>query len=240
MFSCCHPFDFVTPKLLLVGGTASLYEVSYVGDSGPAHSLYDIVIVATPLHLGLSDITFHGFNPPISHFPGRYHELVVTLVHGLLNTSFLGVTDPPSEFRVSEILTMEHKDAVINSLSSLDPVHLPAGYSRPPASVSKVWKVFSPQPLTEAQLSGMFLSRDSVREKRWLAYPSYDRPLRRTPPFVLHERLYYLGAVEWAASAMEMSAISARNVVLLAHHRWHGQGAKIDQEDLHVRLRSEL
>ncbi|KAJ8287095.1 hypothetical protein GJAV_G00047600 [Gymnothorax javanicus] len=86
----------------------------------------------------------------------------------------------------------------------------------------------------------MFLSWDEVRERKWLAYPSYGRAIHRTPPFVLHERLYYLGAVEWAASAMEMSAISARNVVLLAHHRWHGQKAKIDQEDLHVRLRSEL
>ncbi|KAJ8339081.1 hypothetical protein SKAU_G00358670 [Synaphobranchus kaupii] len=219
----------------------SMYEVNYVGDSGSAHSLYDIVIVAAPLHQGLSQIAFQGFNPPIpSHFPGRYHQVVVTLVRGLLNTSFLGVTDPPSEFLVSDILTMEHKDSVISSLSSVDPVQVPSGYSRPPASVPKVWKIFSPRPLTEAQLSGMFLSRDVVREKRWLAYPLYDRPLRRTPPFVLHERLYYLGAVEWAASAMEMSAISARNVALLAHHRWHGQAGKIDQEDLHIRLRSEL
>lgn len=226
---------------LKAGGVASLYEVSYVGDSGSAHSLYDIVIVAAPLHQGLSEIAFHGFNPPIpSHFSGRYQQTVATLVHGLLNTSFLGVTDPPSEFRVSDVLTMEHKDSVIHSLSSIDPVQIPAGYSRPPASLPKVWKIFSPQPLTEAQLSSIFLSRDTVRERRWLAYPLYGRPLRKTPPFVLHERLYYLGAVEWAASAMEMSAISARNVVLLAHHRWHGQQARIDQEDLHVRLRSEL
>ncbi|KAJ8260883.1 hypothetical protein COCON_G00166060 [Conger conger] len=223
------------------GGMVSLYEVSYIGDSGSAHSLYDIVIVAAPLHPGLSQIAFQGFSPPIpSHFPGRYHQVAVTLVHGLLNTSFLGVTDPPSEFRVSDVLTMEYQDAFISSLSSLDPVQIPSGYSRPAASVSNVWKIFSPRPLSEAQLSAMFLSRDTVWGKQWLAYPSYDRPLRRTPPFVLHDRLYYLGAVEWAASAMEMSAISARNMVLLAHHRWHGQKTKIDQEDLHARLRSEL
>ncbi|XP_023279801.1 prenylcysteine oxidase 1 [Seriola lalandi dorsalis] len=223
------------------GTTASFYEVSYVGESGSAHSLYDIVVIATPLHQGKSDITFSGFSPQIpSNYPGRYHQTVSTLVHGLLNMSYLGTTRPASEFTVSEVLTTDSKGSVINSLSSLDPVHIPAGYKRPPASQTKVWKVFSPQPLSQEQLQNMFLSWDSVSESQWLAYPAYRPPHRKTPPFILHNRLYYLNAVEWAASAMEMSSISARNVALLAHHRWHGQNGKIDQEDLHTRLRGEL
>lgn len=223
------------------GTTASFYEVNYVGESGSAHSLYDIVVIATPLHQGKSDISFPGFSPPIpSHYPGRYHQTVSTLVHGLLNMSYLGTTQPASEFTVSEVLTMDSKDSVINSLSSLDPVHIPKGYKRPPASQTKVWKVFSQQLLSQEQLQHIFLSYDSVSEMPWLAYPSYHPPHRRTPPFILHDRLYYVNAVEWAASAMEMSAISARNVALLAHHRWHGQNSKIDQEDLHTRLRGEL
>ncbi|XP_071322720.1 prenylcysteine oxidase 1 [Trachinotus anak] len=223
------------------GTTSSFYEVSYVGESGSAHSLYDIVVIATPLHQGKSDINFSGFSPPIpSNYPGRYHQTVSTLVHGLLNMSYLGTTQPASEFTVSEVLTTDSKGSVINSLSSLDPVHIPAGYKRPPASHTKVWKVFSPQPLSQEQLQNMFLSWDSVSESRWLAYPAYRPPQRKTPPFILHNRLYYLNAVEWAASAMEMSAISARNVALLAHHRWHEQDGKIDQEDLHTRLRGEL
>ncbi|XP_071769641.1 prenylcysteine oxidase 1 [Centroberyx gerrardi] len=223
------------------GTTASFYEINYVGESGSAHSLYDIVIIATPLHLGKSDISFSGFSPPIpSHYPGRYHQTVSTLVHGLLNVSYLGTSERASEFTVSDVLTTDSKDSVINSLSSIDPVHIPPGYARPPASQTKVWKVFSPQPLTQEQLRHMFLSWDSVSETQWLAYPAYRPPHRRTPPFILHDRLYYLSAVEWAASAMEMSAISARNLALLAHHRWHSLGAKIDQEDLHTRLRGEL
>ncbi|CAB1318431.1 unnamed protein product [Coregonus sp. 'balchen'] len=224
-----------------VGTTASLYEVNYVGDSGSAHSLYDIVIVATPLHQGKSDITFAGFSPPIpSQYPGRYHQTVTTLVHGLLNVSYLGTSEKPSTFSVSEVLTTDTKGSIINSLSSIDPVHIPPGYSRPPASESKVWKVFSPQPLSQEHLQDMFLSWDSISETKWLAYPAYSPPHRRTPPFILHERLYYLNAVEWAASAMEMSAISARNLALLAHHRWNSQVGRIDQEDLHTRLRGEL
>nr|XP_046231404.1 prenylcysteine oxidase 1 isoform X2 [Scatophagus argus] len=221
------------------GATTSYYEVSYVGESGSAHSLYDIVIIATPLHQGKSDITFSGFSPPIpSHYPGHYHQTVSTLIHGMVNISYLGTTEPASEFTVSDVLTTE--GCAIHSLSSLDPVHIPQGYKRPPASQTKVWKVFSQQPLSQEQLRDIFLSWDSVSETRWLAYPSYRPPQRKTPPFILHNRLYYLNAVEWAASAMEMSAISARNVALLAHHRWHQQVSKIDQEDLHTRLRGEL
>ncbi|XP_066507463.1 prenylcysteine oxidase 1 [Hoplias malabaricus] len=223
------------------GSVASLYEVNYIGDAGSAHSLYDIVILATPLHQGLSDISFSGFSPPIpSHFPGRYHQTVSTLVLGRVNVSYLGFSQKPSDFVFSDILTQDMKGLVINSLSSLDPVHIPPGYRRPPASESKVWKVFSPEPLKEEQLREIFLSWEGIWEKKWLAYPSYTPPQRRSPPFILHDRLYYLSPIEWAASCMEMSALSARNVVLLAHHRWHGHSAKIDQEDLHTRLRGEL
>ncbi|XP_017265964.1 prenylcysteine oxidase 1 [Kryptolebias marmoratus] len=223
------------------GNSASFYEVNYVGESGSAHSLYDIVIIATPLHQGKSDIAFSGFSPPIpSHYPGLYHETVATLVHGKLNVSYLGTSEPASKFTVSEILTTDSKSCAINSLSSLDPVHIPNGYRRPSASHTAVWKVFSPKPLSREQLQQMFLSYESVSETPWLAYPSYRPPHRNTPPFILHDRLYYLNAMEWAASAMEMSAIAARNVALLAHHRWHEQVGKIDQEDLHTRLRGEL
>lgn len=223
------------------GSMTSFYEVNYVGDFGPAHALYDIVVIAAPLHQGKSDIAFSGFTPPIpSHFPGRYHQTVSTLIHGTVNMSYLGSAEPASQFTVSDILTTDSKGCAINSLSSLDPVHIPQGYKRPPASLPNVWKVFSHQPLSQEQLQDMFISWDSVSETRWLAYPSYRSLHRKAPPFILHERMYYLNAVEWAASAMEMSAIAARNVALLAHHRWHQEVGKIDQEDLHTRLRGEL
>lgn len=199
------------------------------------------MVIATPLHQGKSEITFSGISPPIpSHYPGRYHQTVTTLVHGMLNVSYLGISEPASEFTMSDVLTTDSKGCVIHSLSSLDPVHIPDRYKRPSAGHTKVWKVFSPKPLTQEQLQEMFISYDLVSETPWLAYPTYRPPHRKTPPFVLHNRLYYLNAVEWAASAMEMSAISARNVALLAHHRWHQQVGKIDQEDLHTRLRGEL
>ncbi|KAK1800922.1 hypothetical protein P4O66_005575, partial [Electrophorus voltai] len=209
------------------GAVATFYEVNYVGESGPAHSLYDIVIVATPLHQDLSDISFSGISPPISsHFPGRYHQTVATLVLGQLNVSYLGTEQKPSDFTFSDILTTDSKALAINSLSSLDPAHMPPNYRQQPASQTKVWKVFSHGPLSELQLQELFLSREQVRERRWLAYPHYRTPQRRIPPFILHDRLFYLSAIDWAASTMEMSAIAARNTALLAHHRWYSQTDK--------------
>ena len=39
-------------------------------------------------------------------------------------------------------------------------------------------------------------------------------------PFELSPGLYYTNNVEWAASAMEMSALSAKNVVNMAAKHW--------------------
>lgn len=229
------------PRPSKSGTVTSFYEVNYVGKSGPAHSLYDLVIVATPLHQGLSDISFSGFSPPVpSHFPGRYHQTVTTLVLGILNISNFNSDRKPNEFFVDHIFTTDNEELGIASVSAIDPVQIPLAYSPPLSGQNKVWKVFSPQPLSEEQLNVLFVSREQVLEKRWLAYPLYRAPGRRAPPFVLHHNLYYLSAIEWAASSMEMSAISARNVALLARHRWHRHTDKVDQEDLHSRLRGEL
>ena len=64
----------------------------------------------------------------------------------------------------------------------------------------------------------------------WLAYPRYrpdERP--KLASFVLSPRLYYVNAVEFAASAMEMSAIAARNVANLAYADWAGKLAHVEQ-----------
>lgn len=58
-----------------------------------------------------------------------------------------------------------------------------------------------------------------VQEKKqitWKAYPEY---LTRIPEarFKLHDTLYHVNAIEWIASAMEMSAIGAKNVALLVY-----------------------
>lgn len=53
--------------------------------------------------------------------------------------------------------------------------------------------------------------------KRWkAAYPQYSTE-NRFDRFKLQDGLYHVNAIEWAASAMEMSAIGGRNVAILAY-----------------------
>ena len=78
-----------------------------------------------------------------------------------------------------------------------------------------VWKVFSNNPLTEDELGILFQTINETRVIDWLAYPEYDGS--QTPGnFTLYPGLYHINTIEFAASAMEMGVIGARNVAMLA------------------------
>ena len=78
-----------------------------------------------------------------------------------------------------------------------------------------MWKVFSNNLLTEGELATLFQTINETRVIDWLAYPEYDGS--QTPGnFTLHPGLYHINTIEFAASAMEMGVIGARNVALLA------------------------
>uniref|UniRef100_A0A8C8RPV2 Prenylcysteine oxidase 1 n=1 Tax=Pelusios castaneus TaxID=367368 RepID=A0A8C8RPV2_9SAUR len=219
------------------GGTIKLYEVSYNSTSGPATTMYDIVFIATPLNHQDSSITFWNLNPSIPEFSNHYHQIVATFVHGRINASFFGYKDP-SHFYLSGIFTTENPKLFINSIGVVSPVQNKQEELKQPMR-SAIWKVFSKEPLTKDQISLLFSSYDSVKEKKWLAYPHYSVP-KKCPPLILHDRIYYLNSIEWAASAMEMSAIAAKNAALLSYHRWYGNMDMIDQEDLNEKLKTEL
>lgn len=64
-----------------------------------------------------------------------------------------------------------------------------------------------------------------IAEKEWYAYPKFSPP-ERFAPFKLAPGIFYNNAWENAASAMEMSAISAHNSALLVkEHLFGGLGA---------------
>ncbi|NXB69861.1 PCYOX oxidase, partial [Donacobius atricapilla] len=219
------------------GEPVQLYQVTYNTSSGQTGDTYDIVLIAAPLGREMADIAFRNFHPPIPEFPSPFQQIFTTLVHGRLNASFFGYHDPEA-FNFRSIFTTDNPKLFINSLNIEPPVGATgSGGKLPPQP--PVWKVFSNQELSREQLSLLFSSYDSVKVKAWLAYPQYGAP-ERLPPLVLHQQLYYLNGLEHAASAMEMSAIAARNAALLAFHRWHGHSARLDQEDLHERLKTEL
>ncbi|NXU52179.1 PCYOX oxidase, partial [Turnix velox] len=219
------------------GDPLKFYHITYNTSSGLTGDTYDMVVIAAPLGRKMANITFKNFDPPIPEFPNPYHQTITTLVHGRLNSSFFGYQDP-SSFHLGAIFTTENPKLFINSLGVVSPVEATTKEG-PGASPSPVWKIFSEEELSKEQLNLLFSSYDSVKSKKWLAYPHYVPP-EKCPPIVLHDHLYYLNGLERAASAMEMSAIAAKNVALLAFHRWHGHTDHLDQEDLHEKLKTEL
>ena len=63
-------------------------------------------------------------------------------------------------------------------------------------------------------LENIFQNAQIIDSVDWFAYPEYSLKYS-LPSFKIVDGLYYLNAIEWAASAMEMSMIGAKNVALL-------------------------
>ncbi|XP_068128504.1 prenylcysteine oxidase 1-like [Hyperolius riggenbachi] len=220
------------------GNTARRYEVTYASDKGPGSDMYDIVVIATPLNKEIGNIDFPGFNPPIQAFSRPYQQTVATFVHGRVNSSFFGFPNT-SPFPLAAVLTTDSHKLFFRSISSLSPATSGSEFGASKTSDLRTWKIFSPEVLRDEELHQLFVSYSAVNVKKWLAYPKYNPP-EKMPPIILHRGIYYLNSIEWAASAMEMSAISAKNVALLSYHQWYEKEDQIDQEDLVERLKSEL
>lgn len=220
-----------------IGNPTKMYEVVYQTGSETRSDFYDIVLVATPLNRKMSNITFLNFEPPIEEFHQYYKHIVTTLVKGKLNsTTFSSRT--LDNFGLSAILTTDNSDLFINSIAIVSSVR---EKNNPQSSTdgTNVWKIFSKEALTQEQILKLFLSYDYTVKQQWLAYPHY-KPPEKCPSIILHDRLYYVNGIEYAASAMEMSAIAAHNAALLAYHRWNGHTHMIDQGDLYEKLKTEL
>ncbi|XP_078603250.1 prenylcysteine oxidase 1-like [Branchiostoma floridae x Branchiostoma japonicum] len=186
---------------------------------------YDIVIVATPLHEGKSNITFTDFPTPLPQIRGRFHRTVETIVQGKLNAEYFGVSDPKNA--PTNIMTV-NANIPFNSIAIQTPVSIPSDYSPAgPESEDAVWKVASQRPLADSEIRQLFTVVKDRQVVDWLAYPHYTIP-GHLGTFVLHDGLYYVNGIEWAASAMEMSVIGGRNVALLSYNWWYGLDAKVD------------
>lgn len=161
-------------------------------------------MIATPLTKDVSSIEFLNFSEPF-YFPGRYENIISTLVEGELNEITFKTKTKGQE--IDSIMT-DNLSLPYNSVGKQTPV------SNDCNSTHKVYKVFSPDTLTKQELSHLFNKIVKIEEKQWLAYPHYTTG-KFYGQIELAPGLYYNNAIEQAASAMEMSAISAKNSALL-------------------------
>ena len=97
-------------------------------------------------------------------------------------------------------------------------MNVPRG--KTPADFPLVWKIFSQRALTKEELDDMFAHREETKVIDWLAYPKYSTHMQHhLGNFTLYDGLYHLNAIEWAASAMEMSVIAAKNAANAIHEQ---------------------
>ena len=79
-----------------------------------------------------------------------------------------------------------------------------------------VYKIFSPEKLSISDYQQVF-DKDNfqlIQDIPWLAYPKYQHP-QKLPPIQINKNIFYLNAMEWSSSCMEIEAISARNIAML-------------------------
>ncbi|KAM9312562.1 prenylcysteine oxidase 1-like [Gastrophryne carolinensis] len=218
-----------------------LYEVKYERDGTLGSDYYDLVIIAAPLHKMGYPISFLNFPAFPLETTGSYYRVVTSIVHGYLNSSYFGFMDPKL-FPFASILSTDSPDAIFHCLENLCPVNVSAGFRRKPPQEAGVWRVLSSRPLDRKELKTLFKSYYSVQVIEWQAFPNYSTvgSFKSLPPIVLHDGLYYLSGAEWVASTVEMVAMAAKNVALLAFNRWFELNEKIDQQDLMHKLKTEL
>lgn len=188
---------------------------------------YDVIVLAAPL----SDrskpvVNFESFNTNFDRLYRPYHLTLAYIVKGKPNYKYFGYES--EEEMPSDIFPIG-KSSFYNSLGTI----LSVQGDKP------VYKVFSNQELTDAQLDILFLSRDVTELVPWLAYPEYSSDMEFVP-FVLAPGFYFTNAIELSASAMEMSAIAGTNVANLIVHQWMDHSHLIDNmfviEEKHIKI----
>lgn len=170
---------------------------------------YDYVIIAAPFHQK-QELRIEGVD--VSQQIAPFKRIVATFVQGSLRNSQWRLKD---EDNLNFIL-ISNNNLLYNSLGQLTPVDFLSSEGLPLTGSSRIWKIFSKDFLTKENLDGFFEEIREVKNVDWLAYPDYSSPPQSRPRFRLADGICYANAIEWLASAIEMSAIGARNCANMA------------------------
>jgi len=208
------PFDIVVVAHPLERSVLQLHELSDpprpIARAFPARTLnVGTASVAEEVHL--------SFRRCVTHF-----------VRGALRGECFVKTPEPSEQKQEgppmQVLTSEGSSAQFYSIGLQLPVNVDSKkearrlLQEALKGEIATFKVFAPEVLDDTQLDKIFRIRDGTAEVLdWYAYPQYSspQPLRTFTLDGKDSSLIYLNAIEQTASAMEMSAVSARNAANL-------------------------
>jgi prenylcysteine oxidase / farnesylcysteine lyase len=160
-----------------------------------------------------------SINVPISIPPVDYMTVHVTYLatKSRINPAYFNVDSVPSN--IFTTLPANLSDA-LPPFTSLTLV-------RTLRSGERVYKIFSPDPMTSDHIAKLFVDApiDWIYPKVWQAYPKLD-PIDTFAPIELYPvsksaGLWYTSGIESFISTMETSALSGKNVAtLLARRLW--------------------
>uniref|UniRef100_F6QM57 Prenylcysteine lyase domain-containing protein n=1 Tax=Ciona intestinalis TaxID=7719 RepID=F6QM57_CIOIN len=183
-------------------------------------AIYDHVVIASPINRDKNNIDVSTacskYCPSTKTDLRHYRRTVATFVKGKLNSK---------KFQCDSLTSCPVIMCTSNSTffrCRAIGLHLPVDYDNTNGDTidSAVYKVFSDAPLTKNQLHQLFEASSEIKEADWFAYPLFSPP-EQLDSFVLHEGLYYTSPIERAASAIEMSLVSAKNAALLSYNHWY-------------------
>ena len=201
----------IKAKVNTVEKLGGVYNLGYTTEMRTETAEFDIVVLALPLTQDTKSLQLVGV-PEAKTFPGKYQRTLAYIVQGSLNYTALGVT---VDWAQTENFFFVDAAEPIASIGRLTPVDYNPDSDK---DMATVYKIFSRSDLSKSEIGKYFSSEISVNTLDWLAYPDYTT-YPGLSSFQLEDDLYYLNNIEWAASAMEMSALSARNIVNIIKSR---------------------
>ncbi|XP_066933651.1 prenylcysteine oxidase 1-like isoform X2 [Clytia hemisphaerica] len=185
-------------------------KIAYYLEGAGNETPYDAVIVAAPLEIPSYFITCAECKDwPKQSDMGRYQQTIANFIHKPVDYKYFGYK---SAEKLPDIIFTTEEESL--NFTTIEPHgNVNGDPIKPP-----VYKVFSRKPMTSEMINQLFITGSQTPEYtsvNWLAYPHYSPP-EKFLPFELDEGVFYVNAIERAASAMEMSAIGGRNAALLA------------------------
>lgn len=189
---------------------------------------YDDVIIAFPLHRdNINDFTLQP-NDKFNQYDYRMQSTHANFLQGKLNCQPYNLTETDCQ-RLNAIFYTNPSIPYRSVAQQRNVNQNPKEFVKTDKSV---FKIFSPEKLSSSDYMQIF-DKDSfqvIEDMPWLAYPKYEYP-QKLPPIEMNQNIFYLNAMEWTASCMEIELISARNIAMLLTKHF---GIELKRKDKHV------
>ncbi|CAF4367233.1 unnamed protein product [Rotaria sp. Silwood2] len=173
---------------------------------------YDNVIIAFPLHRdNINDFVLQATDN-FNQYDYRMQSTHANFLHGKLNCQQFNLTQ--NECQRLKAIFYTNPSLPYRAVAEQHTVNENKEQYK---NIDKsVYKIFSPNELSLSDYKQIFDNDNFqlIQDIPWLAYPKYEHP-QKMPPIQINKNIFYLNAMEWSSSCIEIEVISARNIAML-------------------------